>query len=187
MDKVDQVVQENSDVWKTKAMFYSFLKGILRKGWSRHPVKLKLLKKHRRQIPNPNPKGKKPTVWGADCTVCGETFIMSQLEVDHRMEETASLTKLSDIQSCVEKLLVVLEEDLRIICKGCHSTHTLSQRQGITFAEAQQEQKVISFKKLNASQQKEKLTQLGISGIMLTTASKRVEAYRQYMKETNNE
>ncbi len=96
MDKVDRIIEENSDVWKSRSAFFSFIKGIIRKGWSRHAVKIKLLKKHRKQIPNPNPKGNRPTVWGATCSICNNTHVLSSIEVDHIMEDTASLTKLSD-------------------------------------------------------------------------------------------
>jgi len=182
MDKVDRIISENKEIWKSKAMFFSFLKGLFRRGWSRHPVKIKLLKKHRVQIPNPNPKGKKPTVWGAKCSVCNRLFPMNMLEVDHVLEDTASLTKLSDVQTCVEKLLVIVEDDLRIICKNDHATATLSQRLGITLVEAKIEQQVIAFRKLNAEQQKKELTDLAIPSIMLSTAAKRVSAYRGYLK-----
>lgn len=187
MDKVDRIIEENSDVWKTRASFFSFMKGLFRKGWSRHPVKIKLLKKLRKQIPNPNPKGKKETVWGAECSICHETHILSNIEVDHKLEDTATLTKLADVQSCVEKLLVVLEEDLRLVCKQCHSVLTLSQRNGITFEEAQLEQKVILFKKMKANAQFTFLTSLGIDSIMLSTAAKRIDAYRQYLKGESND
>ena len=182
VDKVDRIVAENKEIWKSKAMFFSFLKGLFRRGWSRHPIKIKLLKKHRKQIPNPNPKGKKPTVWGAECSVCHNVFPMNMLEVDHVLEDTASLTKLSDVQSCVEKLLVIVEDDLRIICKNDHATSTLSQRLGIPLAEAKIEQKVILFRKQNAEKQKKQLQSLGIDSIMPTSA-KRVEQYRNYIKE----
>ena len=181
-DKVDRIVAENKEIWKSKAMFFSFLKGLFRRGWSRHPIKIKLLKKHRKQIPNPNPKGKKPTVWGAECSVCHNVFPMNMLEVDHVLEDTASLTKLSDVQSCVEKLLVIVEDDLRIICKNDHAISTLSQRLGIPLAEAKIEQKVILFRKQNAEKQKKQLQSLGIDSIMPTSA-KRVEQYRNYIKE----
>lgn len=186
-DKVDRIIQENSDVWKTRSAFFSFLKGLFRRGWSRHPIKIKLLKKHRKQIPNPNPKGKKPTVWGAECSVCHNVFPMNMLEVDHVLEDTASLTKLSDVQTCVEKLLVIVEEDLRIICKIDHATATLSQRLGIPLAEAKIEQQVILFRKLNAEAQKKQLTALAIPSIMLSTAAKRVIAFRNHLKEKTHE
>ncbi len=185
-DKVDRIVAENKEIWKSKAMFFSFLKGLFRRGWSRHPIKIKLLKKHRKQIPNPNPKGKKPTVWGAECSVCHEVFPMNMLEVDHVSEDTASLTKLSDVQTCVEKLLVIVEEDLRIICKNDHATATLSQRLGIPLADAKIEQQVILFRKCNAETQKKQLTDLAIPSIMLSTATKRVDAYRNYLKGENS-
>lgn len=183
VDKVDLIVEQNKDVWKTRSAFFSFIKGIIRKGWSRHAVKIKLLNKHRRQIPNPNPRGKKPTVWGCDCSVCGNTFVMSQLEVDHIVEEAASLTKLSDIQSCVEKLLVVVEDDLRIVCKACHNIVSIATSHGLTFEQAKVEKLCIEFGKLKADKQKEALLKLDKNVIMPTTAAKRVEMYRQLIKE----
>ena len=181
MDKVDRIVQENQDVWKSRSAFFSFLKGLFRRGWSRHPIKIKLLKKHRKQIPNPNPKGKKPTVWGAECSVCHNVFPMNMLEVDHVLEDTASLTKLSDVQSCVEKLLVIVEDDLRIICKNDHATSTLSQRMGISFDEAVIEKKIIALMK----DRKKCLVMLeehGYDTKTLKNETKRREALRQIFK-----
>lgn len=181
VDKVDRIVAENKEIWKSKAMFFSFLKGLFRRGWSRHPIKIKLLKKHRKQIPNPNPKGKKPTVWGAECSVCHNVFPMNMLEVDHVLEDTASLTKLSDVQSCVEKLLVIVEDDLRIICKNDHATSTLSQRMGIPFEEAVIEKKIIALMK----DRKKCLVMLeehGYDTKTLKNETKRREALRQIFK-----
>lgn len=183
MDKVDRIVAENQDVWRTRSSFFSFIKGIIRKGWSRHAVKINLLNKHRQQIPNPNPKGKKKTVWGCECSICHNLHVMSNIEVDHLIEESASLTKISDIQSCVEKLLLVVEDDLRILCKQCHGIVSLATSHGLTFEEAKIEKQVIEFGKKKADAQRFTLTQLNKDVIMPSTAAKRVEMYRQLLKE----
>ena len=109
IDKVKKIIDENPDVWKTESAFFQWLKGVFRKGWNKHPVKLKLLKNTSVDIPNPNPKSvtRFPTVKGNVCAKCGNMFPRSQCEVDHVMEEPARLTSLGEISSCVEKLLVV--------------------------------------------------------------------------------
>lgn len=181
-DKVDLIVEQYPHVWKTRAAYMSFLKGIIRKGWSRHPVKLILLNKHRKQIPNPNPRGNKPTVWGAECSICKGMFVMKDVECDHITEETASLTKIEDIQSCVEKLLLVVEDDLRIVCKGCHSIVSLSQRLGCTFEEAKVRQEVIAFGKLSAEAQASKLQSLSLP--VDKTKKARQDRFEQWLKQS---
>lgn len=181
VDKVDRIVAENKEIWKSKAMFFSFIKGIVRRGWVRHPVKIKLINKLRKQIPNPNPKGKKPTVWGATCEICGNDFVIGDMEVDHKQNETANLVQLSDIQSCAEMLLCVVEDDLRLICKGCHSTHSYSQKMGIPFEEAVIEKKIIALMK----DRKKCLVMLeehGYDTKTLKNETKRREALRQIFK-----
>ncbi len=149
MDKVDKIVQESGDVWKTRSAFFVWLKGCLRKSWNRHPSKMKLLKKNRIKIPNTNPKSNKrfPFVAGQKCSICGGLFAEKDRQVDHILEATASLTKLSDIQPCVEKLFIVSQDDLRVVCKDCHSIVSLSQKLGISFEEAKVEKKVIAHLK----------------------------------------
>ena len=182
-DKVDQMVEQYKHVWKTRAAVFSFIKGTLRRGWNHHPAKLELLKKVRKQIPNPNPKGKKPTVWGADCPLCGRTLPLKDFQVDHILEETASLTKVEDIQSCAEKLLLVVEEDLRVICCDCHEVVTLSQRMGCSFEQAKFEKDfIIPFGKLKAKQQIETLKEYGID-CAKTNGEQRVALYRALMEE----
>ena len=181
-DKIDEMLLQYPHVWKTRSAVFSWIKGGIRRLWNHAPQKLDLIKKHRKQIPNPNANGKKPTVFGATCAICKVDTPLKDCQVDHVVEETASLIKIEDIQSCTEKLLLVTEDDLRILCTSCHSVVSLSQRLGITFEEAQLEQKVISFRKLNAEAQKKQLTDLAIPSIMLSTATKRVDAYRNYLQ-----
>ena len=149
MDKIDLIVAENQDVWKTRSAFFSWLKGVLRRGWSKSPVRLKHLKKRAMRVPNTNPRSMKrfPFVNAYKCEVCQQVFKQNEVEVDHILEETASLTSLDDVRSCVEKLLVVADSDLRILCKGCHSVVSLSQKLGISFEEAKVEQYIISLLK----------------------------------------
>ena len=52
-DKIKKILEENPEIWKTESAYFSYIRGCIRLGWSRSPVKLKLLKKVKKQIPNP--------------------------------------------------------------------------------------------------------------------------------------
>lgn len=142
--------------WKTESAWWGYLRGCLRKAWSRNPIKLNLLKEKRKQIPNPNPKGKKPTVWGFDCEVCKNTFVMADGEVDH-IVGAGSLKAVEDIQGFVERLLFVGPEDLRLVCKGCHAAITYSEKEGVSFDDAKIEKEAIRL--VNEGLDKEWLVQ----------------------------
>lgn len=130
--------------WKNSVAFFTYLRGCLRKAWSNNPIKHNLIKKKRKQIPNPNPKGKKQTVWGFDCEICGGEFVMSSCQVDH-VVPAGSLQKTEDIQGFVERLLYVVEDDLRLVCKGCNLTLAFAEKKGISFEQAVIEKEAIAI------------------------------------------
>ena len=160
MDKIDKIVAENQDVWKTRSQFFTWMKGVIRKGWTKHPVRTKKLDAECVMIENTNPRSKKryPFVKGNKCEICGGIFKREFIETDHILEETAKLTEIEHIQECVEKLLIVCAEDTRILCKDCHEIVSYSQKKGITFDEAILEKKVIAFGKLAIEDMKNNLT-----------------------------
>jgi len=134
------------EIWKNSVAWFTYLRGCLRKAWSNSPVKHNLIKKKRYQIPNPNPKGKKATVFGFDCELCGGTYVLSEGQVDH-INPAGSLRKTSDIQGFVERLLYVTEDDLRLICKGCNSALSHADKMGLSFEESVREKKAIALQK----------------------------------------
>ena len=135
--------------WKNSTAFFTYLRGCLRKAWSRHPTKLNVIKKQRKQITNPNPKGNKPTVFGFTCELCEKDHVLKDGQVDH-INPAGTLTKTDDIQGFVERLLYVREEDLRLVCKGCNSAMVIAEKQGIRYEMAIVEQKVIAICKQSA-------------------------------------
>ena len=172
------------DIWKSEAAFMSWLRGGIRGGlWNKHPVKLEFIKKNRIQIPNPNPKGKKPTVWGALCALTGEIVPINQVQVDHKVGNH-SLRSIDDIQSFIEAIVLVTDDDLQLVSKDAHTVKSHSEKKGITFEEALIEKKVIAFGKLPVEEQKQKLTEIyGSDKISsLTNKSKRLAAYKEWLK-----
>lgn len=132
--------------WKTKSSFMSYIRGCLRSAWNKHPVKLAVLKNNRKQIPNPNPRGNKKTVWGFECPLCGKEDVIKNAQVDH-IKPAGTLSDISDIQQFAENLLVVVEEDLRLICKDCNSALAYADKSGLTFDEAKATKEAIAIQK----------------------------------------
>ena len=132
--------------WKTESAFWVWVRGILRKGWSRHPVKIEYINLNRKQIVNPNPKGKKPTVWGMTCMQCGKDTVQSNIEIDH-VGDNASFTGLHDVESYVKHLFLVDFESLESCCKKCHSIRSNAQNKGISFEESAIDKEVIRIMK----------------------------------------
>lgn len=132
--------------WKNSTAFFTYLRGCLRKAWSRHPTKLSLIKEKRKQIKNPNPKGKKETVWGAECSICNKDFVIKDIQVDH-IHPAGSLTKTSDIQGFVERLLYITADDLRLVCKNCNSILAYADKHKVSFAQAAANKYAIKLQK----------------------------------------
>jgi 5-methylcytosine-specific restriction endonuclease McrA len=133
------------EIWKTQASFFSWMRGGIRRSlWSKHPVKLEFLKKNRIKIPNPNPRGKVKTVWGGECVLCLKTLPLNQIEVDHK-KGNLSLNCVSDIQSFIEGIVLITEDDLQLCCKACHKAKSYSEKQGMSFKEALIEKQIIQI------------------------------------------
>ena len=147
-EKLKKILKENSDIWKTEAAYFSYLRGCIRLAWSKNPVKLKLLNKVKKQIPNPNygkPRNTKPTVMGATCEICNNDYPMKMIEVDHKHGGTYSLRCIEDIQGFFESICIVSEDDLRICCKDCHGCLTYAAKMNITFEQAKIEKQYIAI------------------------------------------
>lgn len=130
--------------WKTQAAFWTWVRGCLRRSaWNRHPVKLALLKEKRYKAPLG--KGGKE-VWACRCAICGEEKRQAECQVDHIIP-AGSLKSVEDITPFVTKLLFVLPEDIRVVCKWCNSVHAYADRYGVTFEEAKKRKQEIKKRK----------------------------------------
>lgn len=166
--------------WKNSTAFFTYLRGCLRRAWSSNPIKHGLIKKYREQIPNPNPRGKKETVWGFTCTMCHAKFPLSVCNVDH-IVPAGSLQKTEDIQGFVERLLYVTEQDLRLVCKKCNNTLALGQRLGVSFEEAKIEATIIDMLK-NKAKTLAFLKERGYDGVAVSNEAKRRALLREILK-----
>lgn len=160
--------------WKNETAWWTFLRGLFRRGWNHHPWKIEKIKADRKQIPNPNPKGNKSTVWGATCAMCHKDFVLKDIQVDH-IEPAGSLKCEEDMLGFIKRLLFVTKDDLRLVCKDCNSALSLVDKRGISYEEAIAEKQAIAIMK--SKKEKEWLLERGITPA--SNATKR----RQQVKE----
>lgn len=171
--KVQKILRENPEIWKTESAYFSYLRGCIRLAWVKNPVKLKLLNKRKKQIANPNygkPRNTKRTVMGATCEICLKDYPMKFIQVDHITGGNYSLRSVDDIQGFFESICIVTEGELRLVCLDCHGCLTYAAKENVTFEEAKVIKYVISLDKENKVV--DTLNRLGVN-LQPTTKAKR--------------
>jgi 5-methylcytosine-specific restriction endonuclease McrA len=143
-DKLNRMLNEHSDVWKTKAAYFSWLRGGIRRAiWLHHPVKLEFIKANRIRV-----AGKKAgsTCYGGVCCICKNKFKADMLQVDHK-QGNHSLRNMDDLSSFLRAMAVVTMDDLQYICKGCHTIRSYSEKHNVSFDEAKLIKQAIELEK----------------------------------------
>lgn len=169
--------------WKTESAFWVWVRGILRKGWSRHPVKIEYIRSSRKRITNPKLASRRrfPEVWGMVCEICQKDHVQGDIEIDHK-GDNATFTGLSDAESYVKHLYIIDFESLRALCKPCHKIVSHSQNTGITFEEAKFQKRVISITSKKASEVIVYLNDLGYSGDAVSNPAKRKQLIEEILR-----
>ncbi len=170
------------DVWKTKAAFFQWMRGQMRKAWSRHPVKVSYMHNHRQRVPlgrvtEKNPKG---LVWGCECEHCHQLFKQPDCEVDH-IEAAGSFKGWEDFEAWMMKLMHINWNSIRVVCKECHRIISYAERMKLTFSEARIAKQAIAFSKKSVAYQTSTLKCAGIYDT--TNAKQRRAAYHHYLLE----
>ena len=173
--------EEFPEIWPTKAKFWSWMRGGLRRGvWERHPVKIQYIQANRFKAPvgkktKDNPEG---LVWCGECEQCGGVFRQYKMEVDH-LHSAGSLKGVDDLERFVTKLAIVTSEGLAFVCKPCHKIKSYAERMNISFEDARLEKRVIKFKKLKAKEQ--------LAVVAGKTKKDREDAYRELLRGEDSE
>ena len=148
-DKIEKLMENHPDLFPTKAKFWSYLRGALRRGlWEKSPMKLKF--KNKNVSPPPSDykgRGRK----GDYCALTGEWTPVSKMEVDH-IEGNKSLLCEEDIVPYILHLLAD-EDELQLVSKDAHKVKSFSERQGISFDEAKATKEAIAIQKAKEDNQ----------------------------------
>ena len=156
-DRIDLLMREHPDLFPTRAKFWSFLRGCLRRGlWEKSPLKIRA--KNNKMTPPPTEytgRGRK----GAYCALTGEWTPTSKMEVDH-IDGHKPLLCEDDIIPYMIHLLAI-EKELDVVDKEAHKIKSYAERMGITFEQAVIEKDIIAFAKKSVQEQIDVLTSLG--------------------------
>ena len=174
-EKNKHPADDPDSIWKSHASFDAWVRGHLRRGWSRYPLKNAKLKNARLRAPI----GRfDKTIWAIECEMCGELFPQNQIQVDH-IVEAGSLRGEGGLDGFIERLFPP-QEGMALLCHPCHTVKTLANKRGISIEEAKIEKEVIKIMKYPASAQVAWLKEKGVTDEEATKNTKtRTEAVRE--------
>lgn len=164
--------------WKDEKAYLNWLRGSIRRIWSRHPVRIAYKQSLRYKAPV-GKNGKE--VWVCECELCGKQSRETQTDHIHGgygFKDWDSFTEWARM------ILWVSFDDIRELCIECHEIVTLSQRKGISFNESFANKEAIKIIK-----EKKDLTWLTDRGIVPLRSQKqrRTQIVEHILKERNDE
>tara|TARA_R110000772_G_scaffold145332_1_gene255166 strand:+ start:960 stop:1547 length:588 start_codon:yes stop_codon:yes gene_type:complete len=175
------------DVWETKAQYFQWLRGQMRKAWSRHPVKnaYKMSRRVRAAVGKKTDKlsGLPQIVWALPCDQCAGTFPQNDVEVDHIIR-AGSFREWAECEQWLMGLMQINFASLQLLCKPCHKVKSYAETHNLTFEDAQAEKAGIAFIKENTPKYQlgYLVTYTNNDAGDLTSVKKRRAAYVAYYK-----
>lgn len=178
---------EESSAWKSKAAFFTWLRGQIRKSiWQNYPPRNEMKQERLRPVTEEDfAKGiSRRCKKVGDCEFCDEIFPASKLQIDHKIP-AGKLSSEEDLTGFIKRI-ACMKVDMRLCCEPCHKIHTYAEKMGISFEEARIEKDVIAFSKIKTIKQLEILGKYNYTKDMLSNAQKRKDAYREVLKNERN-
>ena len=177
-------------VWKTEAEYFQWLRGQMRKAWSRHPIKIEFMKSKRVKAPIGKQidklTGKHKMIWAQTCVQCKLQHPQSNTEVDHIIR-AGSFRNWKECEAWLMALMQINFSELQILCKPCHKIKSYAETQGLSFAHAAAEKAAIVWLKENTPKYQlgYLVTYTNNDAGDLTTLKKRRAAYVQHYIATH--
>ena len=140
---------EGKQVWKTKANYFQWLRGNLRKIWADYPVRKVWKREQLRPVMEEERLSKKyhpSTKNVGKCVMCNEWMAGSKLECDH-IHSSNGCKSWEEVDSFLRYCVATLPKDWQLVCKPCHKDLTYAERYDISFEEAGITKKVIALEK----------------------------------------
>ena len=107
------------ETW-TEARYWQFIRSLLRQGFNRYPPKFQAKKSAERTVKNKRHK------YEYQCAECSGWFKGNEVQVDH-IEPAGSLKTYRDLPGFVKRLFCEAD-NLQVMCKTCHKTKTMEER-----------------------------------------------------------
>lgn len=160
-------------IWPTKAAFFNFLRGNLRRAvWERWPLKIEF-KNESCSAPPEGYNGRAKS--GAYCALSGEWVGKSAAEIDH-IHGNVSLQDWDDVLPFIQHLCAS-KENMQYVSKEAHRVKSYADKHGLSFDEAYATKQAIALIK-----DKKDLTWLKERGIVpASNQKKRREQIVEYL------
>lgn len=185
------------DLWKDERSYLNWLRGQIRRIWSRHPIKhryiaqrptVKVLKldgggrELERPVPLGVPKLSANTKEVKCCEMCGKWFPKGKMEVDHEVGGVGFST-YEEFLEWQHRMLFVSFDDIKHICKTCHNKVTLSQKFNCSLENVWVYQEIAAFNKLKAGPMRKAYDDAGLQGYHPDTMPVMKKRFKQHMME----
>lgn len=175
--------KDKNTIWKTQSAYFTWVRGVLREGWQKYPIKANFKNSVCRKItPIEKDSGRYhgSTKYLGQCAYCGEWFPKSKLQVDHIKDSESGCKDYESAQQFMWHCLAAPSENLCLACVPCHKIKTYAERQGISFEQAAYAKYMIAVKKLSREEQIVDLFEKGYSKEQVREASSRLECYEEW-------
>ncbi len=161
----------------TESAYLAWIRSALRSKSLRWPPRNEALKLARRSY-----KGVvKQQKWEYLCAICNLWFKAKDVIVDHYPVAAGSILSVEDIGPFANNLYCEVD-NLRVLCKPCHDVHTLAEKMGVSFTEAQVEKEIIEICKKPVKDILAFCNDYGYNASTLTNAAKRKIAVTTILK-----
>ena len=158
--KYDKQPHLQTDLWKTEAEWWAWLRGKSRQIWSDFPPRNDF--KRSKLVPNFSGSGvtSKRVKSVGQCQICNGWFANSSLQVDHIAQAGSIGNSWEGYFNWFYDLLSD-KDNMQLVCIPCHKIKTYAERMNITLEEAKAKKEVIKFGKLADSEQRSVLSKSG--------------------------
>lgn len=165
----------------TESQFLVWVRSALRSKSLRWLPRTQALQLARRPYNGPNKLQKYEVM----CSLCKQWGKIKDHDVDHFPKSAGSILSIDDLGEFINNLYCETD-NLRVLCKSCHSIHTLSESAGITFAQAKHEKAVTEIMKFPAKELLDYLKEHSYDVSSCSNQTKRRQAVSTILKEKQN-
>lgn len=140
---------EGSSIWKTEAMYWTWLRGSLRRLWADYPLRKEWKKRQLRPVTEDERLKKvfhTSTKNVGQCVYCGEWFPGSRLECDHK-EASLGCTSKETAESFLWHCGGGIGDAWVLSCKPCHKIKSHAEARGFTMKQAAADKEAILLQK----------------------------------------
>lgn len=176
---------EWSSAWKTKAAYFSWLRGQIRRIWTKYPVKADFKRSRLRPVTQEEREQKlfhPSTKQVGQCEHCRKWFPGSKLEVDH-ITPTEGCTSIGGAQEFLLRMAAEPVSNMSLLCKEHHNVKSYADLMGISIEEAIIQKAVLAAEKKHGKGLQRWLISKGFPPEDTSNKPKRRDCLEQLIRE----